>query len=477
MENSKVLALKYRPRKFSDVVGQESVSKTLSLALTNSRLAHAYLFSGIRGSGKTSSARIFSKSLNCDKGPSANPCEVCENCIMANESRHIDIIEMDAASSRKIDDIRELIEHTRYKPTIGRYKIFIIDEVHMLTKEAFNALLKTLEEPPEYVKFILATTDPLKLPPTILSRTQHFRFKKIGKKETMKHLEFILDKEGIEYEKEALDILTRSGGGSLRDTLTLLEQAIVHSSSNLSAKSVSDMLGLVDPERFFKIMDAVFLKDIDALKDFAVELDESDAEMAVEEMIEFLSERMYERDIRYSPILLDRFFRILSETKGLLSLNIGSFFALMLMFYKMVEALKVKEIDEMIDTLQTETKEIKPTTLSSQAVNTPEPRDTEQSHITPESIDRVSDEDVGAKLFATLVEKIYDRSYELGEIFKEYIEYDSYQDGTLRWSSYADEEVSKTLRSNWPPIKLLVGEVFGVETKIDLSKKEPKKKN
>ncbi|MFP4485737.1 MAG: DNA polymerase III subunit gamma/tau, partial [Campylobacterales bacterium] len=353
MENSKVLALKYRPRKFSDVVGQESVSKTLSLALTNSRLAHAYLFSGIRGSGKTSSARIFSKSLNCDKGPSANPCEVCENCIMANESRHIDIIEMDAASSRKIDDIRELIEHTRYKPTIGRYKIFIIDEVHMLTKEAFNALLKTLEEPPEYVKFILATTDPLKLPPTILSRTQHFRFKKIGKKETMKHLEFILDKEGIEYEKEALDILTRSGGGSLRDTLTLLEQAIVHSSSNLSAKSVSDMLGLVDPERFFKIMDAVFLKDIDALKDFAVELDESDAEMAVEEMIEFLSERMYERDIRYSPILLDRFFRILSETKGLLSLNIGSFFALMLMFYKMVEALKVKEIDEMIDTLQT----------------------------------------------------------------------------------------------------------------------------
>jgi DNA polymerase-3 subunit gamma/tau len=474
LENAKVLALKYRPRKFSDVIGQESVSKTLSLALQNSRLAHAYLFSGIRGSGKTSSARIFSKSLNCDKGPTPNPCEECENCVMANESRHIDIIEMDAASSRKIDDIRELIEHTRYKPTIGRYKIFIIDEVHMLTKEAFNALLKTLEEPPEYVKFILATTDPLKLPPTILSRTQHFRFKKIGKKETSKHLEFILDKEGIEYEKEALDILTRSGGGSLRDTLTLLEQAIVHSDSNITAKSVSDMLGLVDPERFFKIMDAVFLKDIDALKAFAIELDESDAEMAVEEMIEFLSERMYERDIRYSPMLLDRFFRILSETKGLLSLNIGSFFALMLMFYKMVEALKVKEIDEMIESLEGETKNIKPQAPIAKKPEIELPTQAEEVAAEPQKIEV---KDSGAELFSTLIAKIYDRSYELGEIFKEYIEYDSYEDGTLRWSSYADEETSKTLRNNWIPIKHLVGEVFGVETKIDLAKKEPKKKS
>lgn len=475
MENAKVLALKYRPRKFSDVIGQESVSKTLSLALQNSRLAHAYLFSGIRGSGKTSSARIFSKSLNCDRGPTPNPCEECENCIMANESRHIDIIEMDAASSRKIDDIRELIEHTRYKPTIGRYKIFIIDEVHMLTKEAFNALLKTLEEPPEYVKFILATTDPLKLPPTILSRTQHFRFKKIGKKETSKHLEFILDKEGIEYEKEALDILTRSGGGSLRDTLTLLEQAIVHSESNITAKSVSDMLGLVDPERFFKIMDAVFLKDIDALKAFAIELDESDAEMAVEEMIEFLSERMYERDIRYSPMLLDRFFRILSETKGLLSLNIGSFFALMLMFYKMVEALKVKEIDEIIESLEGETKDMK---LHAPIPKKPELEATIQAEeISENEPEKIEGKDRGATLFETLIEKIYDRNYELGEIFKEYVEYDSYEDGTLRWSSYADEETSKILRNNWIPIKHLVGEVFGVETKIDLAKKEPKKKS
>ena len=194
---SQVLALKYRPKSFDGLIGQNSVTQTLTLALNQNRLSHAYLFSGLRGSGKTSTARIFSKALICEKGPTATPCEECENCKMANENRHIDIIEMDAASSRKIDDIRELIEHTKYKPNSARFKIFIIDEVHMLTKEAFNALLKTLEEPPEYVKFILATTDPLKLPPTILSRTQHFRFKQIGEKDVVNHLSHILNLEDV----------------------------------------------------------------------------------------------------------------------------------------------------------------------------------------------------------------------------------------------------------------------------------------
>jgi len=156
-----VLALKYRPKRFEEIIGQDSIVKTLVNSLDKNRLAHAYLFSGLRGAGKTTTARIFAKSLQCDRGPTSNPCEKCENCIMANENRHIDIIEMDAASNRKIEDIRELIEHTKYKPSVGKYKIFIIDEVHMLTNEAFNALLKTLEEPPEYVKFIMATTDHL----------------------------------------------------------------------------------------------------------------------------------------------------------------------------------------------------------------------------------------------------------------------------------------------------------------------------
>lgn len=173
-----VLALKYRPKHFSELVGQESVAKTLSLALDNQRLANAYLFSGLRGSGKTSSSRIFARALMCEKGPKAVPCDTCTQCQSTLNNHHIDIIEMDGASNRGIDDVRNLIEQTRYKPSFGRYKIFIIDEVHMFTTEAFNALLKTLEEPPNHVKFLLATTDALKLPATILSRTQHFRFKK-----------------------------------------------------------------------------------------------------------------------------------------------------------------------------------------------------------------------------------------------------------------------------------------------------------
>ncbi len=190
----------------------------------------------------------------CENGPTSSPCDVCSHCVMANEGRHIDIIEMDAASSRKIDDIRDLIENTKYRPASGNFKIFIIDEVHMLTKEAHNALLKTLEEPPEYVKFILATTDPLKLPPTILSRTQHFRFKRISHPNIVHHLSHILHLENIEFQAESLDILARSGSGSLRDTLTLLDQAIIYSKGFVDVKTVADMLGLLDPEYIISLV-------------------------------------------------------------------------------------------------------------------------------------------------------------------------------------------------------------------------------
>ncbi|MDP2077745.1 MAG: DNA polymerase III subunit gamma/tau, partial [Sulfuricurvum sp.] len=257
-QKSEVLALKYRPRRFEELIGQESISQTLSLALDTKRLSHAYLFSGLRGSGKTSTARILAKSMMCDEGPTSAPCDVCSHCMMANEGRHIDIIEMDAASSRKIDDIRDLIEHTKYRPASGKYKIFIIDEVHMLTKEAHNALLKTLEEPPEYVKFILATTDPLKLPATILSRTQHFRFKRISHPNIVHHLSHILHLENIEFDNEALDILARSGSGSLRDTLTLLDQAIIYSKGFVDVKTVADMLGLLDPSYIDTLFEAIF---------------------------------------------------------------------------------------------------------------------------------------------------------------------------------------------------------------------------
>jgi len=262
------LARKYRPRSFADLVGQETVSQTLAQALDGDRLSHAYLFSGLRGSGKTSTARIFAKALLCEKGPTSHPCEKCPHCVMANEYRHMDIIEMDAASNRGIDDIKELIEHTKYKPGTGRFKIFVIDEVHMLTTQAFNALLKTLEEPPDFVKFILATTDPLKLPATILSRTQHFRFKKIPQKLVLNHLQHILDLETVEYDKEALDIIARSGAGSLRDSLTLLDQAIVYSKNHVDLATVTNMLGIIEPSLLDALLSDIHAKDEAAILNF-----------------------------------------------------------------------------------------------------------------------------------------------------------------------------------------------------------------
>ncbi|MEJ2499901.1 MAG: DNA polymerase III subunit gamma/tau, partial [Campylobacterales bacterium] len=305
-ERSQVLALKYRPRRFEDLIGQETIAQTLSLALDSKRLSHAYLFSGLRGSGKTSTARIFAKALMCEQGPTAHPCEQCEHCVSANEGRHMDIIEMDAASSRKIDDIRDLIEHTKYQPASAKFKIFIIDEVHMLTKEAFNALLKTLEEPPPFVKFILATTDPLKLPATILSRTQHFRFKKISNQNVSAHLSHILNLENITYESEALQILARSGSGSLRDTLTLLDQAIIYSKHHVDVTTVTEMLGLIDPQFFEDLFAVIFSKDRTQLVSMLKTLEAYEAEMVVDELTSWLKERLFELDSRFSPLMLVR---------------------------------------------------------------------------------------------------------------------------------------------------------------------------
>ena len=343
------LALKYRPKNFDELIGQEAVSKSLIHALDEGRISHAYLFSGLRGSGKTSSARIFSKALVCEKGPTSKPCEVCSQCIMANESRHMDIIEMDAASHRKIDDIRELIEQTKYAPAMARYKIFIIDEVHMLTKEAFNALLKTLEEPPSYVKFILATTDPLKLPTTVLSRTQHFRFKQISRYSIIKHLEFILSKEGISYEKEALEILARSGGGSLRDTLTLLDQAIIYGANNVTANGVASMLGLLDPEKIEEIIAHVLNHDKNAIRVLVSELESYDPEMIIDEILANLKQKFIENDSKISLLVYERFFRILAQAKGMLNVSSDNGFVLMLMLFMMIEALNLQDIDDAIN--------------------------------------------------------------------------------------------------------------------------------
>ncbi len=363
------LALKYRPRNFDELIGQTAVSKSLTHALSEGRIGHAYLFSGLRGSGKTSSARIFSKALVCDHGPTPRPCEVCPNCIMANENRHMDIIEMDAASHRKIDDIRELIEQTKYAPACARYKIFIIDEVHMLTKEAFNALLKTLEEPPEYVKFILATTDPLKLPTTVLSRTQHFRFKQISKFNVVKHLQFILSKEGIEYENEALEILARTGSGSLRDTLTLLDQAIIYGTDKITQANVASMLGLLDPSRIEEILATVINLDRQKLCKIIAELENYDPEMIIDELIANLKEKFLSSNMQFSLLVYERFFRILAQAKGMLNTTSDNAFVLSIMLFMMMEALNFQNIDDAINETKKQSTNSNVSTNESKKIN------------------------------------------------------------------------------------------------------------
>ena len=346
----RVLALKYRPQRFEDLVGQSTVSQTLSLALDSNRLSHAYLLSGLRGSGKTSTARIMAKALLCSEGPTSKPCEVCPNCVSANSNRHLDIIEMDAASNRGIDDIKDLIEHTKYKPSSARFKVFIIDEVHMLTTQAFNALLKTLEEPPGFVKFILATTDALKLPATILSRTQHFRFNKISDSDVVHHLAHILNEENISYEKEALEILSRSGQGSLRDTLTMLDQAIIFSKGKITTTSVVDMLGLIEP----KLMDNIFsiILNKGDINQIVKDLESYEVSQICDEIAIYLKDKMLTKDRNFDLLLFDRFFRILSDAKHLLAINSDGGFVLILTFLKMIEATNIRTIDDIINQVE-----------------------------------------------------------------------------------------------------------------------------
>ncbi|MFW2236118.1 DNA polymerase III subunit gamma/tau [Aliarcobacter butzleri] len=346
----RVLALKYRPKRFEDLIGQSTISQTLSLALDSNRLSHAYLFSGLRGSGKTSTARIMAKALLCSQGPTSKPCDICDNCKSANASKHLDIIEMDAASNRGIDDIKDLIEHTKYKPSSARFKVFIIDEVHMLTTQAFNALLKTLEEPPGFVKFILATTDPLKLPATILSRTQHFRFNKIAQSDVVHHLSYILNKENIDFEQNALEILARSGQGSLRDTLTLLDQAIIFSKGKVNTTSVVDMLGLIDPNMMDNIFSMILNKE-DITK-LVKELEVYEVSQICDEMTIYLKDKMLSRDNKFDLLLFDRFFRILSDAKQLLAINSDGTFVLILTFMKMIEATNLRTIDDIINQVE-----------------------------------------------------------------------------------------------------------------------------
>ncbi len=260
-----VLARKWRPRNFPEMVGQSHVLQALTNALDSNRLHHAYLFTGTRGVGKTTIARILAKSLNCEKGVTAYPCGQCLACREIDEGRFVDLIEVDAASRTRVEDTRDLLDNVQYAPTRGRYKVYLIDEVHMLSTHSFNALLKTLEEPPPHVKFLLATTEPQKLPPTILSRCLQFNLKRITQEHIAQHLIQIVEEEGIGYESQALRLLAQAADGSLRDALSLLDQAIAYGAGKLSSADVGQMLGTVEKSTVVELIKMLAVFDAPGL--------------------------------------------------------------------------------------------------------------------------------------------------------------------------------------------------------------------
>ncbi|KMZ47995.1 DNA polymerase III subunits gamma and tau [Helicobacter pylori] len=475
-----VLALKYRPKHFSELVGQESVAKTLSLALDNQRLANAYLFSGLRGSGKTSSSRIFARALMCEEGPKAVPCDTCTQCQSALNNHHIDIIEMDGASNRGIDDVRNLIEQTRYKPSFGRYKIFIIDEVHMFTTEAFNALLKTLEEPPSHVKFLLATTDALKLPATILSRTQHFRFKKIPENSVISHLKTILEKEQVSYETSALEKLAHSGQGSLRDTITLLEQAINYCDNAITESKVAEMLGAIDRSVLEDFFQSLINQDEARLQERYAILENYETESVLEEMMLFLKAKLLSPD-SYSILLIERFFKIIMSSLSLLKEGANASFVLLLLKMKFKEALKLKALDDAILELE-QNKESAFWPLNQNA-NAPkqEPKSSEKREKPEkkENTETLQTSMLSAKdrifhnLFKQVQTLVYERNYELGAVFEKnirFVDFDS-QTKTLTWESLATNKDKELLRERFKIVKSIVDGVFGKGENIKIALK------
>ena len=511
------LALKYRPKSFYELIGQEAIKENLIHALDSGRLGHAYLFSGLRGSGKTSSARIFAKDLLCERGVGSHACESCASCISANEGRHMDIIEMDAASHRKIEDIRDLIEQTRYAPVSGRFKIFIIDEAHMLTKEASNAFLKTLEEPPAYIKFILATTDPLKLPATILSRTQHFRFKAISHELIVKHLEDILIKEQISFESDALKIIARSGSGSLRDTLTLLDQAIIFCGGAISTHGVTDMLGLLDPRRIDEILSTAQKGSHEELCALIKSLEDSDAEMIINELIASLKERFLEPRHEFSLLIFERFFKILSEAKNMLGSGADPAFVLYIALFSMRNAFDIgaanfcapaaqsripsqsapllSSLEPQQSTAQSRipsnTQPISAARIPSQPQqqvqpapflpsSTPQPSPAPQPSLTQSripsqqpqfSLTAQPQSSQNAQKYEHFVKLLYDRSYDLGKIFDNFIEFGGFDGENITLISSAIADDAAALRTHSGVLRELAQIAFGAK-KFKVEKKQ-----
>jgi DNA polymerase III subunit gamma/tau len=301
-----VLARKWRPQNFEELVGQEHVQRALVNALNDDRLHHAYLFTGTRGVGKTTIARIFSKSLNCEKGISSTPCGECSTCVEIAEGRYVDLIEVDAASRTGVDDTRDLLENVQYAPTRGRYKVYLIDEVHMFSKSSFNALLKTLEEPPPHVKFLLATTDPQKLPVTVLSRCLQFNLKRLPVSLIVSHLQHILTQENVEHNVTALQLIAEAADGSMRDALSLLDQALAFGGGVIKEQEVRDMLGSVSRDKVIRLLTAVLQRDATQTLQVVAELAElsPDFENVLAELLSLLHHMSLAKTV---PEALDEF--------------------------------------------------------------------------------------------------------------------------------------------------------------------------
>lgn len=301
-----VLARKWRPQNFQELVGQEHVQRALVNALNDDRLHHAYLFTGTRGVGKTTIARIFSKSLNCETGITSTPCGECSTCKEIAEGRYIDLIEVDAASRTGVDDTRELLENVQYAPTRGRYKVYLIDEVHMFSKSSFNALLKTLEEPPPHVKFLLATTDPQKLPVTILSRCLQFNLKRLPVSLIISHLQHVLTQENVEHNVTALQLIAEAADGSMRDALSLLDQALAFGGGSVQELEVRDMLGSVSRDKVINLLKAVLTRDASQTMAVVADLAElsPDFENVLAEMLSILHHMSLAKTV---PEALDEF--------------------------------------------------------------------------------------------------------------------------------------------------------------------------
>ena len=292
MATSQVLARKWRPRLFTELVGQDHVVRALGNALQSGRLHHAYLFTGTRGVGKTTIARILAKCLNCESGITATPCGTCGACVEIDSGRYPDMLEVDAATNTKVEEMRELLDNAQYMPVAGRFKVYIIDEVHMLSRSAFNSMLKTLEEPPEHVKFILATTDPQKVPVTVLSRCLQFNLKQIPPEVIGERLSYVLKEEGIAFEAAALPLIARAAQGSMRDSLSLLDQAIAFGAGKVTQAEVGDMLGSIEQEHLFDILQALAQQDAAALIQVAQTMNNRNLsfEQALQELAALLHE-------------------------------------------------------------------------------------------------------------------------------------------------------------------------------------------